>query len=100
MLTQQFSHLRSGRRRAYARHMRKTMLPHRKHALSYGRHGDGDWLRDEIEGEGDIAIPFLETRVMMAKLYEDVSLPPLAVKEGEEWDEDGREDDDAGSVER
>jgi hypothetical protein len=56
--------------------------------LSYCRQEDSDWLRDEIEGEGDIAIPFLETRVRMAELYEDVSLPPLAVKEGEEWDED------------
>ena len=68
----------------------------RKHVLSYGRHEDGDWLRDEIEGEGDISIPLLETRVMMAELYEDVSLPPLAVKEGEEWDEDDRDDADAG----
>jgi Uma2 family endonuclease len=68
----------------------------RKHVLSYGRHEDGDWLRDEVEGEGDISIPFLETRVMMAELYEDVSLPPLAVKEGEEWDEDDWDDADAG----
>ena len=68
----------------------------RKHVLSYGRHEDGEWLRDEIEGDGDIAIPFLETRVTMAELYEDVTLPPLAVKEGEgeEWDEDGWADDD------
>jgi len=57
--------------------------------LWYDRHEDGDWLGDEIEGDGDIAIPLLETRVTMAELYEDVSLPPLAVKEGEEWDEDG-----------
>ena len=67
----------------------------RKHVLSYGRHEDGDWLRDEIEGDGDIAIPFLETPVTMAELYEDLSLPPLAVKEGEEWDDDGWDDDDA-----
>ena len=67
--------------------------------LSYSRHENGDWLRDEIEGDGDIAIPFLETRVTMAELYEDVTLPPLAVKEGEgeggEWDNDGWDDDDA-----
>lgn len=68
----------------------------RKHVLSYGRHADGDWLRDEIEGDGDVAIPFLDTRVTMAELYEDVSLPPLAVKEGEEWDDDGWDDDDVG----
>ncbi len=67
----------------------------RKHVLSYDRHEDGDWLRDEIEGDGDIAIPLLETRVRIAELYEDLSLPPLAVKEGEEWDEDGWDDDDA-----
>jgi len=69
----------------------------RKHALSYGRHEDGDWLRDEIEGDGDIAIPFLETRVTMAELYEDVTLPPLAAREGEgeDWDEDGWDDDEA-----
>jgi Uma2 family endonuclease len=58
----------------------------RKHVLSYGRHEDGDWLRDEVEGDGDVAIPLLETRITVAELYEDVSLPPLAVKEGEEWD--------------
>jgi hypothetical protein len=65
--------------------------------VSYDRHDDGDWLRDEIEGEGDVAIPFLETRVTMAELYEDVTLPPLAVKEGEgdEWDDDGWNGDDA-----
>ena len=68
----------------------------RKHVLSYSRHEDSDWLRDEIEGDGDIAIPFLETRVTMAELYEDVSLPPLTVKEGEDWDDDGWDDDDAG----
>ena len=33
----------------------------------------------------------------MADLYEDVTLPPLAVKEGEgeEWDEYGWDDDEA-----
>ena len=69
----------------------------RKHVLSYGRHEDGDWLRDEIEGDGDIAIPFLETSVTLADLYEDVTLPPLAVKEGEgeEWDEYAWDDDEA-----
>jgi len=66
----------------------------RKHVLCYGRHENGDWLRDEIEGDGDIEIPFLETRVTMAELYEDVTLPPLAVKEGEdeEWEEDAWDD--------
>ena len=68
----------------------------RKHVLSYGRHENGEWLRDEIEADCDIAIPFLETRVTMAELYEDVTLPPLAVKEegGQNWDEDGWDEDD------
>jgi len=30
-------------------------------------------ISDEIAGDGDIAIPFLERRVTMAELYEDVS---------------------------
>ena len=67
----------------------------RKHVLSYHRVDDvGEWLRDEIEGDGDISIPVLDTRVAMADVYEDVKLPPLTVKEeqgeysDDEWDED------------
>ena len=34
----------------------------RRHVLSYSRPDENaEWLRDEIEGEGDIGIPFLET---------------------------------------
>ena len=61
----------------------------RKHALSYSHPDESaEWLRDEIDGEGEIAIPFLETHLTMTDVYEGVTLPPLAVKEGEEWDDE------------
>lgn len=62
----------------------------RRHVLAYTREANGEWLRDEFE-EGDVAIPFLETRLTIDEIYEDVTLPPLGVKEGEEWDVDEEE---------
>jgi Uma2 family endonuclease len=61
----------------------------RKHVLSYYRVDENaEWLRVEIEEDGDIEVPFLETRVAMSEVYEDVTLPPLSVKEGEEWEDE------------
>ena len=35
-----------------------------------------------------IEISFLETSLALAEIYEDVILPPLHVREGEDWDAD------------
>jgi Uma2 family endonuclease len=67
----------------------------RKHVVSYTRSDEvSEWLRDEIEGDGEIAVPALDTHVATSDIYEDVKLPPLTVKEeqddysDEEWEED------------
>jgi Uma2 family endonuclease len=63
----------------------------RKHVLAYTRDAAGEWVRDEVEGDGEVAIPFLELRLTTAQIYEDVPLPPLRVREGdgeEAWDVD------------
>ena len=57
----------------------------RRHVLAYGRSQGCDWRRDEFAGQGDIAIPFLETRISLEAIYEGVELPPLAVGEREDW---------------
>ena len=60
----------------------------RKHVIAYTRDAAGEWLRDEIDGDGAIEIPFLETTLAIAGIYEDVNLPPLQMREGEDWDAD------------
>jgi Uma2 family endonuclease len=60
----------------------------RKHVIVYARDAAGEWLRDEIDGDGAIEIPFLDATLALADIYEDVKLPPLRMREGEEWDAD------------
>jgi Uma2 family endonuclease len=52
-----------------------------------------EWRLGEIEGDGAVSIPRLETTLTLDVVYEDVELPPLGVAEAAayEWDE---EDDD------
>lgn len=63
----------------------------RRHVLAYTRERTGEWLREECLGQGEIAIPVIDTRIRMDDLYEGVELPPLAVKEEEDWEEYGDE---------
>jgi Uma2 family endonuclease len=58
----------------------------RRHVLAYVRDPNGEWQCDELQGTGEIVIPFLDARLTLDQVYEDVTLPPLSVKEGEEWD--------------
>ena len=59
----------------------------RKHVLAYTRDDAGEWQREEYVGVGEIPIPFLSLRLAVEEIYDDVPLPPLSVKEGEEeWD--------------
>ena len=60
----------------------------RKNVIVYSRDRAGEWLRDEIDGDGAVEIPFLETSIALSEIYEDVKLPPLRVREGEDWDAD------------
>jgi Uma2 family endonuclease len=57
----------------------------RRYVLAYGRDGDGEWRQDELAGAGEIPIGFLDTRLTLDQIYEDVTLPPLSVREGEDW---------------
>lgn len=59
----------------------------RRHAFVYRRESGGEWSRLEIQGDGEIPIPVLETTLRMADLYDDVPLPPLAVGEEQEWED-------------
>ena len=60
----------------------------RKHVIVYSRESASEWLRDEIENDGAVEVPFLKTQLTLAEIYDDVTLPPLRVREGEEWDAD------------
>jgi Uma2 family endonuclease len=57
----------------------------RKQVVSYRRADEAsEWLRDEIEGDGDISVGLLDTHIAIADIYEDVKLPPLTVNEEED----------------
>ena len=71
----------------------------RKHVIAYTRDGDGEWMRDELQNEDDVPIRFLDYRLAVADIYEDVPLPPLSVKEGEEWEAEEFEVDDSVDIE-
>jgi Uma2 family endonuclease len=58
----------------------------RKHVIAYTRDAGGEWARAEIEGDGEVTVPGLDLRLTLEEIYEDVPLPPLRVREGEEWD--------------
>jgi hypothetical protein len=47
----------------------------------------GAWRRDEIAGEGRVPVPVPGTRLALDAVYEGVDLPPLVVREGEDWEE-------------
>jgi len=66
----------------------------RRHVFVYRRNVVAEWLRDEMHGEGEIPIPTLETELKMDHIYDDVPLPPLAVGEGEEWEDYADEEDE------
>lgn len=59
----------------------------RRYVLAYTRDAEGQWQQDVLAGTGEIAIPFLDAGLTMDDIYEDITLPPLAVREGEPWEE-------------
>jgi Uma2 family endonuclease len=66
----------------------------RRHVLAYLRDRDGGWARHELQGDGEVELGFLATRLTLDQIYEDVTLPPLGVGEGDEeleWAEVGEE---------
>ena len=64
----------------------------RRHVLVYARDANGEWVRDEVIGENDIPVPPLDTRITLEEIYEGIELPPLAVREGEYWEDYGAEE--------
>ena len=59
----------------------------RRHVFAYRRRPRGAWRRDEIAGDGRVSVPVLGTRIGLDEVYEGVDLPPLVVREGEDWEE-------------
>jgi Uma2 family endonuclease len=59
----------------------------RRHVHVYGRDETGEWVRAEMTGSDVIPISVLDTGLTLDDIYEDVPLPPLAVGEGEEWED-------------
>ena len=64
----------------------------RRHVLVYARDANGDWVRNEVADEQDIPIPLIDTRITFDEIYEGIKLPPLAVGEGEPWEDYGDEE--------
>lgn len=61
----------------------------RRHVFAYQRDAAGEWLRDEVSGEGAIEMPWLRATLTLDHIYEDIPLPPMRVGEGEgeEWED-------------
>lgn len=59
----------------------------RRHIFVYRRRPRGEWRRDEVSGDGRISVPVLGTRISLDDAYEGVDLPPLTVREGEDWEQ-------------
>lgn len=59
----------------------------RRHVLCYTRDAGGEWTRHEVQGVGVVVIPFLDAQLTLDEIYDDVPLPPLTVREDEEWAE-------------
>jgi len=55
--------------------------------VAYQRDVAGEWLKSEFEGEGEIQLSPLATRLTLDEIYDDVPMPPLAVKDAE-WEEE------------
>jgi Uma2 family endonuclease len=53
----------------------------REQVIVYTRSYTGEWQRDQLDGDGEVPIEFLDCRLSLAQIYEDVSLPPLKVRE-------------------
>jgi len=68
---------------------------HRR-VLAYSRDAAGEWLREEFNGTGTVAVRALDATITLDDIYDDVPMPPLTVGEndaGEEW---GEEDSEIG----
>jgi Uma2 family endonuclease len=78
-------------RRIRSLHLYLIVEQRRRHVLAYVRSAEGEWLRLEVQGEGEIALPMSGARITLDEIYEDVDLPPLAV--GEEDAEEYGEND-------
>ena len=64
----------------------------RRQVIVYTRADGGEWMRDEVNGTGDILVPALDARITVDEIYDDVPLPPLTVgEEADAFDEDWEE---------
>jgi Uma2 family endonuclease len=64
------------------------VVQRRRHALAYVRDPSGEWLRTEFAGQDEIPLPDLGARIGLDDIYEEIALPPLAVGEELEWEDD------------
>ncbi|HEY4216556.1 MAG TPA: Uma2 family endonuclease [Gemmatimonadaceae bacterium] len=65
----------------------------RRHVLMYTRRGAADWTREEVSGNDELSLSFLNTTLSLDEIYEDITLPPLAVGEDVDPDEWGDEEE-------
>ncbi len=59
----------------------------RRYVVACARDTRDEWVREEYTASGAIAIPFLDLQLDLEAIYDDVTLPPLALKEDQEWDD-------------
>jgi len=55
--------------------------------IAYQRDAAGEWLKSDFEGQGEIELAPLGTQLTLDEIYDDVPMPPLAVKDAE-WEEE------------
>lgn len=56
----------------------------RRLVIVYSRDAEGEWVREEFAGEGDVRLSALDLTLTLDDIYDDVPLPPMSVGEDEE----------------
>jgi Uma2 family endonuclease len=68
--------------------LRMYLIVEQRHrrVFVYSRAEGGDWMREEFRGTGDISVRALDATITLDEIYDDVTMPPLTVGEGDEWE--------------
>ena len=65
-------------------HLYLVVDQRRRHVMVYKRDDIVGWIREEMFGQEEIDIAFLQGKISMDEIYDDVTLPPLRVGENGE----------------
>jgi Uma2 family endonuclease len=72
--------------------LRSYLIVGQRHrqVIAYSRGPDDAWLREDVAGDGTLALRTLDLAITLDEIYDDVPMPPLSVGEGEddEWSDD------------